>query len=328
MLCMSLLRFMIPFGGVTAVRLSTTSQNTTSLIHNNNPAVAIMIVGRRLSPDEADKLDSSTMDSNSPMNEILSGLTGEDQLFPMANKQFIGVAKENQQDDIWGNMQTSLHSPLSKTYEVDTILCVDSYDIGGSAPLNVQAHAFPAESQLERWHECLKRIVSDKYEWIIKVRPDYFYYKPIPDLSTFNNNYIYTRFRTAGGIQHLTSDHFSYTYCDPGCNAGGIGYMNDDMLFVMPASVVSILNGTSLPKQHLQVPPSWVPLVWAEGVWSKLLLDAGILTMPLAAPGFPRHDKFGHHGASAPCADVPVAKNCGDDAMEISDVHETLRDHH
>lgn len=330
MMCISLVCFMISFAGVTALRLSATNQNT------QKPFVAVMIVGRQLTQDGVSLghfLDIT--EPNYEINKVLCGLTGEDESISFVDNdtdiELADKSSNNEKDDIlgnihdiWGNIQTNLIFPLNKTYNVDTILCVDGYD--EPAPLNVQVHTFPANDQVERWRACLKRIVADKYEWIIKTRPDYFYYKPIPHPSTLNKNYIYTRFRLAGGIKHLTSEHFSWDYCNEKCNADGIGYVNDDMLFFMPASLVNVLNGTSLLKQDLKVPESWIPIPgWEEGQWTRKLIDAGILSMPLAAPGFPRHDRFGHRKKSEPCAYVPIAKHCSDGAMKIFDVHKTLQ---
>lgn len=298
--------------------------------------VAVMFVGRALNweKSEASFLQSANKDSNANEKTLFfSQFTGTEDGIPKESAGF--HSEEEQKDDIWGNMEANLIAPLEKDYNVDLIVCVDKFE--GEPPRGVQVYAFGAKNQQSRFNGCLQRTnAKSNYKWIVKSRPDFFHYRPIPQLSTLDDKYIYTRFRLAEGIQQLTSDHFSYNYCDEcwhqenkhekkNTHATKKGYVNDDMLMVMPASVVSLLTGTTNSQQALHVPASWINIPgWAEGKLTKELFNRGVMTMPLAAPGYPRHDRFSHQASSKPCSVKPVAKHCGADDMKMSDLHKTL----
>lgn len=101
----------------------------------------------------------------------------------------------------------------------------------------------------------------------------------------FEFGYVYTRFRAVGGIRGLTSDHISYSPCPDTCNGvrrgGQIGYVNDDMVRVVPGALIDFAFASTpgpafgpdgQPTTH-QVPETWLDLTMQEGMITRFWLD-------------------------------------------------------
>jgi hypothetical protein len=308
----------------------------------DKPRVAIMLVGRSMN---SRVMTRSTNIAHAPLQtrgvgagtsnatNIVDFMTGEE--YNDAGTQDFET-RYDVSDSIWDNIVKMLIDRVKETHEVDVVVCIDR--AVGQVPAEV-SHVFElnARTQEERGHKCLTELKHQnrRYEWLIKTRPDFMFYKPFPVMSSFHPGYVYTRFRFAGGISGLTSDHFSYDYCTPECNAnppGHHGYMNDDMVRVVPASLMDFAFYTDddiddeASKTH-ETPDTWItfPFRTHEAGLATFWLDRGILTMPLACPGYPRHGEghHHHHQLSLTCATKPVKKKCVPD-IPIERVHTTL----
>jgi hypothetical protein len=297
------------------------------------PAVALMLVGK-------------VMDSTGNQSRFVKGETFD--IFSVLTGANVDEVESESpsvtEGDAWANIQANLIKPMKETYgyDVDIFLCVDK--VVGQVPDGVKVSTFYAQNQQQRANHCARNFIKDNstYEWVIKARADFLYYRPIPDLREFSGDYIYSRFRHSTNIAHLTSDHVSFRPC----TAGGIpkvrdlfydmGYVNDDAIFVVPKALVpNVFYGVAKDRQvapkalvhsesEFQDPGRKMP----EEVWSKYLCDRGVMSMPLAVAGYPRHDCAGckHQLYSQDCAKAPINKNCGRDAKDISKLHQMMKE--
>jgi hypothetical protein len=295
-------------------------------VPRGQPRVAILFVGRSLSNRRLATHGSSS---------IFDLMTGEEEGTDADRQMFNSSSDPTASDpDVvpgWENTVEMLIEPVKRTHAVDVFVCVDQAN--GEVPAEVsQVIQVPGHNQEERGANCLSNITGNgrQYDWLIKIRSDYVFYKPFPAMTSFEPGYVYTRFRSAAGITGLTSDHMSYLPCSKRCSggpSGSIGYVNDDMVRVVPGALMhhafvdsaSDVQDVSMRKNVssdgtplLRIPQNWVNLegrpglLTLEGKLTWFWLERGILTKPLACPGYPRHDRYGFHGKSLKCALKPV----------------------
>jgi len=302
----------------------------------DRPRVAVLIVGKSFN---SRRMANSSSLSNASLQDRGAGagttdatnmfdfMTGEDNTDDGDTLQFErepGVVNRT-----WDNILNMLIKPVKKTHWVDVILCIDK-KVNDVPPEVTHVFAISAPSQEERGLQCLAKIRNNHrtYEWLIKTRPDFMFYRPFPSMTSFLPGYVYTRFRAVAGISNLTSDHFSWDYCTSRCNAGPpgrYGYMNDDMVRVVPAALMQFAFRSLGDTTKVKTPQTWIAYknFPHEVGLSLFWLERGIRTMPLACPGYPRHARYHHHELSYPCSTVPVKKNCQPN-LPIQDVHKAL----
>jgi hypothetical protein len=156
-------------------------------------------------------------------------------------------------------------------------------------------------------------------------------------MTSLQPGYVHTRFRFHEGVNGLTSDHSAWDPCDqrecPSSPPDKFGYMNDDMVRVIPGALIDFAFLDERSKSHecpdcscacasdstpageplLRIPKSWPErhMNWPEGLLTRFWLERGILTKPLACSGYPKHDRYDHYGRAAPCALKPIVLvNC------------------
>jgi len=310
-------------------------EKRTEVAHLENYDVALMLVGRTF------RHRSIKHGKIADRDLTINDLTGEEE-----EGEYDTELRETFKEDVWSNQIKMLIAPLNATVaeiggtpmkkhqSVDVYLCIDA-QLSSTPPEVSQVFVVHAKSQDQRGAACLSKVRSNgrSYSWFIAVRPDFVFYKPFPDMASFNPGYVYTRLRKAQGIGGLTSDHFSFNVCTPSCNGdplGAIGYVNDDMIRVVPWALIDFafnVDGVPSSNRSLQFPTTWVTLydnVMQEGRLTKFWVDHGVLTMPLACPGYPHHDRFNHRHLSKPCSRTPVIKlACGANAT-FESVHKSL----
>jgi len=304
------------FNSISGLRVSVPSELKEEV--DIKPCVAVLLSGRLLN---FDTLQANFMvRKHSSIFEFLTGAEVHDT---------VDLVPETESLSIWQHIKDNLIKPLSQSLAVDTYICTDA--ILGQVPAHVQVYKIEAKRQWERVKACAFRALKEKqYDWIVKVRPDFFFYRPFPDVSTFHPDYVYSRFRVASGISGLTSEHFSYDQCTSECNGGiGTGYVNDDMILVVPKALMSqIFLDTAVVtnRSKLRIPPTWIStgMGWREGGWTKDLIKYGALSMPLACPGYPRHDRHKHKEQSIVCSKQPIEKAVCGEKVPIEDVHQSL----
>jgi hypothetical protein len=296
-----------------------------------HPRVAILFVGRSLHARLSAKHSSAN---------IFDLMTGEEGAY--AGRQMFKSSSDPSASDSnvtpgWENAVEMLIEPVKKTHTVDVFICIDH--AMGQVPAEVsQVFEVPAMNQEERGVKCVSKLKDNgrTYDWLIKARSDFVFYKQFPVMTSFQPGYVYTRFRAIAGITGLTSDHISYLPCSQKCAdapPGHIGYLNDDMVRVVPGDLTDFAfvdstshsNTTSGGERLSQIPQNWIDIDSPiEGRITRFWLQRGILTKPLACPGYPRHDHYSHHARSLKCALEPVdLVNCPPN-MPLEDVHQAL----
>jgi len=217
--------------------------------------------------------------------------------------------------NVWENILRHLIQPAKRTHSVDVYVCTDRAE--GTVPPEVLQvlEVVVANDQEERGAMCVSQLISTgrTYEWFIKTRPDFVFYQDFPPMTSFSYGYVYTRFRSVQGIGGLSSDHFSWNYCDPRCNGlpeTAIGYVNDDMVRVVPGALMDFAFRHADASWE-PVPPTnftsknWIAMPgtgWIEDKLTRFWIDRKIFTMPLACPGFPRDSKRSHWKHSKKCS--------------------------
>jgi len=234
----------------------------------------------------------------------------------------------------WDNTVKYLVHPIKKTHDVDIYVCVDQL-VGPTPPEVTKVFVISASDQEARGARCLSRLKSDQYspnnttyDWLIKVRPDFVFHNNFPSMESFKPGYVYTRFRFVQGIGGLTSDHVSWDYCVRSCTgkpSSAIGYVNDDMIRVVPGDLIDFtfrhewgLEKYASPDKTIKKKfplINWVdiPDFWNEGKLTRFWAQHKIFTLPLACMGYPRHDPhgYGHASEAKKCLRTPVKKACG-----------------
>jgi len=284
-------------------------------VPRNEPSVVILFVGRSLT----DRLDKTYGSSN--IFDLMTGeeAGGEEEGDNLGSQLFDSSSgSRSSASSRWWNVVEMLIEPVKKTHTVDVFICIDRAN--GQVPAAVsQVFEIPAYSQEQRGAKCASKVLEKdrRYDWLIKARSDFVFYKQFPAMTSFQAGYVYTRFRAVGGVTGLTSDHISFCPCSQNC-AGGplghIGYVNDDMVRVVPGALMdfAFLGPTSQSsatwdgKPLLHMPKNWIDLIGKEGELTRFWIERGILTKPLACPGYPTHDRYDHKGKSSKCAYKPV----------------------
>jgi len=294
--------------------------------------VAFLIIGRTLLADSG-----FTLDSIRHMN-MVDGMTGEDDgEMESLNSSILKVARHRTSPP-WTTFKLSALRPLAKQLgrRPDVYVCTDK--VVGMKPKEVtQVFKLSASNQFERAHLCYQSVATArKYDLYVKVRPDFHFLGDFPDVRGIDRDYVYTRFRTASGIAGLTSAHFSGdNMCSKSCGgspADACGYMNDDMLMVVPSKLAGrVFMSDAEGQARLEAygfgdPPGWVMLACCgpERQLTRKLISAGILTRPLAVVGYPVYTHWPHDQWALPCARMVVQKTCGIE-LPIESVHNRVR---
>mmetsp|Transcript_45860 Transcript_45860/g.121643 ORF Transcript_45860/g.121643 Transcript_45860/m.121643 type:complete len:320 (-) Transcript_45860:46-1005(-) len=270
---------------------------------SDRPSVAIMIVGTLRIPKQGMR---GREQSNMNLIEKMTG-TDED----TDAEEWERLSDSNG----WDNTVQNLIEPAKRTHSVHVYVCTDRAE--GQVPPQVSQviEIALARDQEDRGAQCVSHISSagHSYSWLVKIRPDFVFYQEFPPMTSFTQGYVYTRFRSVQGIGGLFSDHFSWNYCTPSCNGlpgNAIGYVNDDMVRVVPgglmdlafrhqdASVRFTATTNFTGKNWIDMPgPGWI-----EDSLTRFWIDRKIFTMPLACPGYPRDSKRSHYRYSKHCS--------------------------
>lgn len=317
----------------------------------DKPRVAVLIVGRSLCTSA-----KCRMAADDAANMVES-MTGEEKGDADADSKIIEERLSGPKvidDASWRSAVSMLIEPVNRTHLVDVYVCVDR--ARGRVPAEVsEVFEETASGQEARGAKCLSRLKSSgrHHDWLVKIRPDFVFYRPFPPMASFRPGYVYTRFRTVQGIGGLTSDHLSYDWCQPRCNGipdKAIGYTNDDMIRVVPGALIDFAFRDSAVTASAPAPPGqrqrrWggrrrrslandftFPVNWvniancSEGRLTRFWAERNVLTMPLACPGYPRDSVAGaiYRDMSMPCAAKPVEKTICSPAVTIESAHETL----
>lgn len=240
----------------------------------------------------------------------------------------------------WENIVQNLIEPIKRTQPAEVYVCTDRAE--GQVPSEVSrvVELPEASNQEERGAMCMSQLwgamckvqergamCGRRYKWLIKLRPDFVFLREFPPLTSLSQDYVHTRFRTVQGISGLTSDHVSWDYCDPDCKArpvDAIGYVNDDMVRVVPGAMMHLAflhndpswESVTPTNFNAKIAENWIdthegrsPAAhWPEENLTRFWADRKILTMPLACPGYPRDSRYPHRNFWQKCAAEPVQK--------------------
>jgi len=215
----------------------------------------------------------------------------------------------------------------------DVVVCADSI-VGTLPPEVTRVVNVSTTDQFERARLCYEAVVALRpYDLYIKTRPDFVFLGDLPDVAAMRPDCIHTRFRHAIGIAGLTSSHFSWDQCNHKCNGmpkTAVGYINDDMIWVVPSAVAAKVFAADSAdghwQDHLRMPPRWlVAPDTLELAFTKRLIGAGVVTEPLAVAGYPLNCRFNHKQSASPCAKLPVAKDDCGEQRPMREVQELLR---
>lgn len=271
---------------------------------NDKPSVAIMVVGAIYKPKHATRVAEEHATTN-----MIERMTGE-----YEDGYAEGLERVSDSNG-WENIVQNLLEPAKRTHSVDLYVCTNRAE--GEVPPEVSQVIVIESSRDQEDHGalCVSQIRSSgrTYEWFIKTRPDFVFYQEFPPITSFSQGYVYTRFRSIQGIGGLTSDHFSWDYCEFACNgipATSIGYVNDDMVRVVPGALMDFAfrheNASWERVPHTNfTDKNWITMPgpgWVEDQLTRFWLDRKIFTMPLACPGYPSQSKRSHRRRSEPCS--------------------------
>merc|ERR1712113_273165 len=106
----------------------------------------------------------------------------------------------------WQNIVDNLLTPIKRTHAVDVHICVD--EAGGPVPHEIShVFTFPASDQVTRQTMCVEKIKEryGSYAWFIRMRPDFYFYREFPRMSSFRPGFLYTRFQAFSGISGITN---------------------------------------------------------------------------------------------------------------------------
>jgi len=298
-------------------------------VHRDKPRAVILFVGRSL---------ASRLDATHDSSTIFDLMTGEEE-DDSFGRQLSDSSSSSRASYSSGSdsLVEMLIEPVQKTHTVDVFICIDRA-IGHVPAVVTQVFEISASSQEQRGAKCVSKLKEGndrQYDWLIKARSDFVFFKQFPVMTSFEAGYVYTRFRAIAGVTGLTSDHISWCPCSQSC-AGGpvghVGYVNDDMVRVVPGDLMdfAFLGPTSHSsvtwdgKPLLHMPKNWVDMIGKEGELTRFWIERGILTKPLACPGYPKHDRYGQHDKSSKCAVTPVERVSCPPNVTIESAHRTL----
>lgn len=293
------------------------------------PSVAIMVVGRSLNHRESAQENATN---------LIDSMTGAEEDTDYERRQRLSGSNG------WENTVKYLIRPIKQTHLVDVYVCVDKVE--GLAPPEVkEVFVIEAPHQEARGARCVSRLKSalrspsnTTYDWLIKVRPDFVFHNNFPKMASFTPGYVHTRFRFVQGIGGLTSDHVSWDYCVRSCTgkpSNAIGYVNDDMIRVVPGDLIDFAFRHEWGLEQYASPDktikkkfpllNWVdiPDHWNEGKLTRFWAQHKIFTLPLACIGYPRHSFYGHSSEIAHCLRSPVKKTCGGN-LKIEVAHRAI----
>jgi len=173
---------------------------------------------------------------------------------------------------------------------------------------------------------------SGSYKWIIRARPDLVWWRPLPSITDWPTDAIYSRARRLGKMKNVDDEKLSwwkYTQpqwgvCDLACvwrdtrkatdaGAGGC-VVADDQFAVIPAAYAGGYFGTETPKadRHYPIPAGHANCEWPEGKMTCRMLDTGAKLM--LAPFSFRINKWRFvHGEGPPFSkpkDTPAVCPC------------------
>jgi len=215
-----------------------------------------------------------------------------------------------------------LDTSLGKKPEV--FLCTKNLT-GPMPPEITESFDIKAEDQFTRGARCYQEVVNDakfgKYDYYIKIRPDFVFTGAFPNVSTLHPERFHSRFREALGLKNLNSAHFSWEGCDENCNGfpwSSYGYVNDDMVFVAPAAVADKVFVNSSEVLRLQEtfvwPKEWLHTIrhnW-ETLFAKSIAAQAVLSDPLEVMGYPVEAKVNHRAMQHMCLFQKMKKEkCG-----------------
>eukprot|EP00931_Biecheleriopsis_adriatica_P046819 TRINITY_DN26936_c0_g1_i2.p1 TRINITY_DN26936_c0_g1~~TRINITY_DN26936_c0_g1_i2.p1 ORF type:complete len:352 (+),score=48.73 TRINITY_DN26936_c0_g1_i2:101-1156(+) len=267
------------------------------LVHKKKkPKVAVLVVGR--------VLDATDVRSDPGPGRLLNFMTG-DEFSPglpaydrASTKEEFYTKQRYSKGTPWESLLQHVVRPLQEdAASVDVFICRDKTE-PGDLPASAESllprrnvtevFTFPQQDVVDLLHQCYQRVMTSGYSYYLKVRPDNVYSKDFPALSNFLGDFIFTRVRSANGIQDLTSEHVSWDYCEATCQGGqGTGYMNDNGVIMVPSSLASKVF---LSKQELdrrsgscQLPRDWIQMKnWPESRFTRAILCQGVKTKKLA----------------------------------------------
>jgi len=293
------------------------------------PSVAILIVGRTLDPTTFGS--SSSMAATKDWN-MIDRMTGEEE---SPTSPVLASARKPQHSP-WRSFSLSVLAPLAAQLGRSPAVFACTDQVVGSKPKEVtQVFAIRAPNQFDRAHVCYESVAATRrYDLYVKVRPDLYYLGNFPDVRGMRRDYLYTRFRSAQGIAGLTSEIFAWDRCAPRCSGSpqnSTGYVNDDMIMVVPSSLakrvfMSEAEGSARLKAYGSKDPQGWPTTpsFAEGLLTRKLISAGILTQPLRVLGYPLSSRYSHEHDALACATSVVHKKCGV-SLPMETVHMLLR---
>lgn len=319
------------------------------------PRIAVMLVGKLLKVTPHGSVASFWQSAgNKNLIEMMTEESGEEPNPPknatnklLANQSIVSQLAFPDFDptawtdvgntDIWENTKDKLLKPLSRFGQVDTYVCVSEAAGLSAVPeappeiTQVFQFDFPLIEQYKRAEACVNKIKATgrKYDWWIKKRPDFFSFQEWPDVTKFDPDYIYTRYRLMAGLKGLTSHVMSMNYCESKCNGGGgTGYVNDDMLMVASDKLI---DHVFLPYRVARfLPPITPSSMWVapliEGFYTQQVFGNRVLTRPLSLSGCPLHSETPHCKESYKCKDKGVPLDCGAGAITVDELHNSMRE--
>ncbi len=193
----------------------------------------------------------------------------------------------------------------------------------------------------DRLSQCWQDVMASSrgargYKWVIRSRPDVVWYRPLPSITEWPTDAVYTRARRVG-MMYVEDEKLSWWKykdpdngsCDLACKWRDTGMptsgekascaVADDQFAVIPAEYAGNYFGTTIvdnPSSHYPMPVGHQRCEWAEGKITCQILDSGARLM--IAPFSFRINRWRYtHGLGPPFtqpskfAGVCPCRHCG-----------------
>jgi hypothetical protein len=258
--------------------------------------------------------------------------SGGDDIPAAVHNQANLTASRASSSDRWSSLMKVIVGSMRRAGgAVDIFLCTDKKPAGSWPAELKQMFIFNAHSQFARARGCWQHIenITSGYDFYFKTRPDFVYWSARVDWAALRTDRLYSRFRLAGGIANLTSEHFSWNTCDATCNIhNGPGYSNDDMFWLAHRSILGRVTAFScdrLSKPREQFMGTFPG--YQEEKFSVSLQGQGVLTQPFAVTGYPVASIWNHRAVNDchnPDGRSPrvIDKICGEAPLRLEELFE------
>lgn len=307
------------------------------------PRIAVIISGK-VSPQFRPRVAADAQNAT-----IVDFMTGEEEEEQHDEGR---LAQPQSEPRPWDTFREHVLRPLRRDFQggVDIFVCTNEVigvvpdDVTAVFEINLEG---PTACQFDRAHACFSKVLErgNEYAYFMKVRPDFVFLSDVEDYSSLRPDCMHTRFQRMWNIAGIQRCHSQliFSHCQT-CNGDRpfdttstrLGYIGDDMVFVVPSQLAKSAFMTSKEIEHWSssdytIPhrDSWVGKraleKTTEGRYTKAMIMNQVPMCPLCINGWPKlsvRDWKQHHQT---CRNDNSPYDCGHFPASVDDMVELIK---